>query len=71
MARIEHTPAWHRVVVTHGGTANWVIAAWMRIPVAACAYAAFRVPPGSITILEEDNRFHNRTLTTLGRLVGE
>lgn len=71
VARMERTPARHRVVVTHGGTASWVIAAWMRIPVVACAYAAFRVPPGSVTILEEDDRFHNRTLTTLGRVVGE
>lgn len=67
VARIESTQAEHRVVVTHGGTANWVIAAWMRIPVVGCAYAAFRVPTGSVTILEEDERFHNRTLMTLGK----
>ncbi len=64
--RVESTPAEQRVIVTHAGTANWVIAAWMRIPLSACAYAAFRVPSGSITILEEDDRFHNRTLARLG-----
>ncbi|MGV8880648.1 MAG: histidine phosphatase family protein [Rhodoglobus sp.] len=67
VARIERVDAGHRVMVTHGGTANWVIAAWMRIPVAACDYAAFRLPSGSVTVLEEDDRFHNRTLVTLGK----
>lgn len=65
-ARLEAAPAERRIVVTHAGTANWVIAAWMRIPVEACAYAGFRVPSGSVTILEEDDRFHNRALTVLG-----
>ena len=67
VARIERTDAEHRVIVTHGGTANCVITAWMRIPAAACAYAAFKMPSGSVTVLEEDDRFHNRTLVTLGK----
>lgn len=67
VARIERVDVEHRVIVTHGGTANWVIAAWMRIPAAACDYAAFRLPSGSVTVLEEDDRFHNRTLVTLGK----
>jgi 2,3-bisphosphoglycerate-dependent phosphoglycerate mutase len=66
MARIERIDAEHRVIVTHGGTASCVITAWMRIPPAACAYAAFKIPSGSVTVLEEDDRFHNRTLVTLG-----
>lgn len=66
VARIERADAEHRVIVTHGGTANWVITAWMRIPVSACAHAAFKIPSGSVTVLEEDDRFHNRTLVTLG-----
>ncbi|HIY66165.1 MAG TPA: histidine phosphatase family protein [Candidatus Agrococcus pullicola] len=67
VARIERTDAGHRVIVTHGGTASWVIMAWMRIPIDACAYAMFKMPSGSVTILEEDNRFHSRTLVTLGK----
>ncbi len=67
VARLERIEADYRVVVTHGGTANWVITAWMRIPVAACGYAAFKLPSGSVTILEEDDRFHNRTLVSLGK----
>lgn len=66
MARIQAESAEHRIIVTHGGTASWVIAAWMSLPVEACAYASFRVPSGSITVLEEDDRFHNRALTVLG-----
>lgn len=64
--QIEQDPAPHRIVVTHGGSINWVVAAWLRIPVAACDYASFRVDSGSITVLTEDDRFHNRTLHTLG-----
>lgn len=67
VARLEGADVDNRVIVTHGGTANWVIAAWMRIPSGACDYAAFGLPSGSVTVLEEDDRFHNRTLVTLGR----
>lgn len=66
MARIQAERAEHRIIVTHAGTASWVVAAWMRMPVGACAFAHFRVPTGSITVLEEDDRFHNRALTVLG-----
>lgn len=66
MTRVQADRAQHRIIVTHGGTANWVIAAWLRIPQEACAYVSFRVPAGSVTILEEDDRFHNRSLISLG-----
>lgn len=66
IARLEDGPATHRIIVTHGGSASLVIAAWMRIPAEACAYAAFRTPTGSVTVLEQDDRFHNRSLVTLG-----
>jgi probable phosphoglycerate mutase len=53
------------VVVTHGGTATVVIAHWLRLPVESLDYARFRVTPGSITELQEDDYFHNRTLVSL------
>ncbi len=56
------------VIVTHGGSATPVIASWMRIPLTACACAAFRVGSGSITVLTEDDHFYNRSLTVLGQL---
>lgn len=54
------------VVVTHGGTAGFVIAAWLGVPIEACARARFCTPTGSVSILERDDTFHNRTLTRLG-----
>ncbi|MEV0698070.1 histidine phosphatase family protein [Saccharopolyspora sp. NPDC050389] len=55
----------HQIVVTHGGSLSWVVAAWLGIPVSACAYASFRSSSGGITVLQEDDYFHNRTLHTL------
>ncbi len=55
-----------RIVVTHGGSASLVVAHWLRLPRTALAYATFRVGPGSITHLREDDYFHNRTLVDLG-----
>lgn len=54
------------VVVTHGGTAGFVIAAWLGVPIEACARARFCTPTGSVSILEQDDTFRNRTLTRLG-----
>ena len=66
VARLDSEEAGHQIVVTHAGTASWVIAAWLRIPWEACSYTAFRVASGSVTRLEEDDRFHNRSLVSLG-----
>lgn len=66
VSRITSVPARARVIVTHGGSATPVVAAWMRIPVTDCGWATFRVPSGSVTVLEEDGRFRNRSLTVLG-----
>lgn len=66
VAWLERQSAEHQIVVTHGGTASWVIAAWMRISRESCSYARFDAPPGSITHLAEDDRFHNRSLISLG-----
>lgn len=55
------------MVVTHGGTATMVIAHWLRLPVNALGYARFGVTPGSISVLREDDYFHNRTLVSLNQ----
>lgn len=68
MDRITSDSKEHRIVVTHGGSLSWVVAAWQRLPISACAHVAYRVDPGSITVLEQDDVFHNRTLRTLGDL---
>jgi 2,3-bisphosphoglycerate-dependent phosphoglycerate mutase len=66
VAELDRDPVEHRIVVTHGGSASWVIAAWMRLPIDATAHAAFRTPTGSITVLRDAPPFHNRELRVLG-----
>ncbi|MCK0112995.1 histidine phosphatase family protein [Ornithinimicrobium sp. F0845] len=55
----------HQVVVTHGGALTFVIAAWIRMPLDAAGYAAFRSTSGGITHLREDDFFHNRQVVML------
>ena len=62
---IEADPADDRIVVTHGATLSWVVAAWLRIPIEACLYSSFHVRDGSITVLEETGD-RGRVLRALG-----
>ncbi|MFD3707063.1 histidine phosphatase family protein [Nocardia sp. NPDC058658] len=55
----------HQVVVTHGGSLTFVIAAWIGMPIESAGYAAFRATPGGITELREDDFFHNRQVVHL------
>lgn len=55
-----------KIVVTHGGSAQLVIAHWIGMPRESVTHAAFGLPAGSITHLVEDDYFHNRTVRTLG-----
>jgi 2,3-bisphosphoglycerate-dependent phosphoglycerate mutase len=64
--QITADDAERRIIVTHGGSLSWVIAAWQRLPISACAFVSYRVAPGSITVLGEDDYFHNRAVHTLG-----
>jgi probable phosphoglycerate mutase len=54
-----------KIIVTHGGSATFVIARWIGMPLDALGYASFRVDSGSITRLVEDDYFHNRTVAHL------
>ncbi len=65
MQVILSRPSAHQVIVTHGGSANWVVGAWIGLPIEATAYAAFRFTSGGITVLQEDDYFHNRRIVTL------
>jgi probable phosphoglycerate mutase len=51
-------------VVTHGGTATYLIAAWIGLPIEDAGYVKFKVAPGSITLLREDF-FHDRQVVAL------
>ncbi|WP_289020342.1 histidine phosphatase family protein [uncultured Ornithinimicrobium sp.] len=55
----------HQVVATHGGALTFVVAAWIRMPIAEAGYAAFRSTSGGITHLREDDFFHNQQVVSL------
>src|SRR6478752_1872514 len=63
--RILAGDATHRVVVTHGGALTFLIAAWIGIPIDASGYVKFRASPGSITVLREDDFYHDRQVVAL------
>lgn len=52
----------HQVVVTHGFAVTFIVAAWIGMPLESTGLVNVRVSSGSITLLEEDDYFHNRTL---------
>lgn len=60
MASILESDREHQIVVTHGGALTFVIAAWIRMPLESAGYVDFRASPGSVTVLREDDYFHNR-----------
>lgn len=54
-----------QIVVTHGGAFTFVVASWIKMPIESAGYANFRAVPGSITVLREDDYFHNRQVVSL------
>ena len=58
-------PCVHQVVVTHGMALTFVVSAWIRMPLEAAGYVAFRSTSGGITVLHEDDFFHNRAVVSL------
>ncbi len=58
-------PCEHQVVVTHGMAMTFVLSAWIRMPIEAAGYVAFRATSGGITVLREDDFFHNRAVVSL------
>lgn len=55
----------HQVAVTHGFAHTFVIARWLELPLEAMGRATFAAQSGCITELTEDDRFGNRTLSSL------
>ncbi|WP_309245973.1 histidine phosphatase family protein [Verrucosispora sioxanthis] len=55
----------HQVVVTHGGTATFLLAAWIGMPIGAAGLVGIRFSAGGITHLREDDYFHNRWIVQL------
>lgn len=59
-------PRVHQIVVTHGGTLAFVVAHWIGMPIQSLGQVNFRVSPGSITTVREDDYFHSRQVVSLG-----
>jgi len=55
----------HQVVVTHGFALTFVVAAWIHLPLESAGYVALRSTSGGITVLEQDDFFHNRAVVSL------
>ena len=65
LQRILASGAQNAVVVTHGGTATYLIAAWIGLPLEEAGYVKFKVTAGSITHLLEDDFFYDRQVVAL------
>lgn len=65
MEPITANTAEYQVIVTHGFTLTFVIAAWIQMPPESLGYTNFRSTPGSVTILRQDDYFHNRQVAAL------
>ena len=53
------------IVCTHGFATTFLIACWIGMPIESAGYVNFRVRPGSITSLVEDNVYANRAVRYL------
>lgn len=59
------SPGSQQIIVTHGFVLTFVVSAWIHLPLNSAGYVHMRSSSGGITVLEEDDRFHNRTLVSL------
>ncbi|MFP8959767.1 histidine phosphatase family protein [Streptomyces nanhaiensis] len=66
MDEILRRPREHQVIVTHGFALTFVVAFWIGMPFESLGSVVFRAPSGSITLLREDDFFHNRQVAGLG-----
>jgi probable phosphoglycerate mutase len=58
-------PCPHQIIVTHGGALTFVVAAWIKMPLAAGGFINVKSTSGGITHLFEDDRFFSRGIVTL------
>jgi probable phosphoglycerate mutase len=63
--RILQSKVEHQVVVTHGGTATFLLAAWIGMPIDAAGVVGFEFSSGGITLLRQDDRIHSRKVVHL------
>lgn len=65
MKRIQDSTVENQVIVTHGGTATYLLAAWVGMPIAAADRIHFRFSSGGISLLRKDDRFHSHQISQL------
>lgn len=65
VGEIVARPCETQIIVTHGFTLTLVICAWMKLPIDAIGFASFPAGSGSITHLQQDDFWRNRTICSL------
>jgi len=65
LARILASGCPAQVVVTHGGSLSYLVAAWVDVPLAATGRLSLRSRAGGLTHLHEDDHLHDRQVVTL------
>ena len=55
----------HVVIVSHGFALTFLVMAWTGMPIDALGYVNLRSSSGGITVLREDDFFHNRQVVRL------
>ncbi|NEE03980.1 histidine phosphatase family protein [Phytoactinopolyspora halotolerans] len=65
MKRIQASAAPRQIVVSHGGTATFLLAAWVGMPIEAAGLVSFRFTSGGISLLRKDDYFHNHQVSEL------
>lgn len=68
MERVLQSQVENQVVVTHGGTSTFLLAAWIGMPIDAAGLVNFHFSSGGITLLREDDVFHNRQVALLNEV---
>lgn len=66
MGEILDRPCSHHIISTHGGVLTFAAAAFLRLPINELGFMRLQARPGTITVLREDDYFHNRSLVELG-----
>jgi len=62
-------PCKTQIIVTHSFALTFVVTAWIKMPLESVGYVNFRVGPGSITHLQEDEFWMSRVVASLGERV--
>ena len=68
MQRVIDRECPQAVIVTHGGSITYLIAAWIGLPLESAGFAKFVSSPGGITHLREDATTFDRQVVALNQL---